>query len=869
LFMVDFSYRDVDPGMGKAVASRTVFRTTDGVEENWGDVAQRVALGNWLLDKEGQPEEFERLRDHIAMARILMSGRHLQHGDASQPSTELELYSNCSTSAASFIKFLLLLCGSGVGRSYDDELMVVDWTHLPEFHLVLDADHPDYNELGNTKIPYYSRERAEKMFNRVVEGEYDTSGRDLFWFEVPDTREGWAQILEELEVRAFQEDPTIVVLDFSGVRERGAPIGGMQGRPASGPVPLMEALHNIREMSEKAKAESWPKWKQAMYVDHYTADCVAVGGSRRAARIAIKNYNDPGIFEFINIKNKGGLWSANNSIGVDAAFWKNAAIEGTRENKVFIAACKAAYHNGSGEPGFVNLDKIQGQEDGLADYVDGAFFGDHKYQVLGKTKDEFLPKVVDRFLGMRYKFIQNPCLSSYMQVLTPEGLKRIYAVEVGDKIWSSEGWTTVLHKHDAGRKVVHEYVTEEGMLSCTAEHKVVLDGEKVLIAQAKELEFLHSKGLTPPKKVEITKVKKAGKFSTYDLTVDNASHSFWCNGFNVSNCGEIRLSALGGYCVLSDIVPFFADDLEQALDAFRAGTRALIRTNLMPALYQREVHRTNRIGVGITGMHEFAWKHFGMGFRELIADFDELIDLDIESGETSDAASWPFWNFLRQARLVVEEEADAYSEQLGLNKPHTYTTVKPAGSTSKLFGLSEGVHLPAMQEYLRWVQFDKADPLVDKYASLGYPVRREVPNYTRVSLVGFPTQPTICRLDIPREKLVTAPEATLEEQFQWLKLLEKFWLGPNGNQISFTMKYYKKDVGFDAYCESLLKNMPEIRCVSLMETSDWQVTEELYGYSPETPMVKEEYDELVSHIKAIEEVITEDDLYCEGGACPI
>lgn len=38
---------------------------------------------------------------------------------------------NCVTAAASFTLFYLLLNGSGVGRSYDDELDVVDWGKAP------------------------------------------------------------------------------------------------------------------------------------------------------------------------------------------------------------------------------------------------------------------------------------------------------------------------------------------------------------------------------------------------------------------------------------------------------------------------------------------------------------------------------------------------------------------------------------------------------------------------------------------------------------------------------------------------------------------------------------------------------------------
>ena len=59
---------------------------------------------------------------------------------------------------------------------------------------------------------------------------------------------------------------------------------------------------------------------------------------------------------------------------------------------------------------------------------------------------------------------------------------------------------------------------------------------------------------------------------------------------------------------------------------------------------------------------------------------------------------------------------------------------KPAGTTSKLFGLTEGAHLPARRQYLRWVQFKGArdgatgvwrtgsDPLLVDYEARGYPL---------------------------------------------------------------------------------------------------------------------------------------------------
>ena len=99
----------------------------------------------------------------------------------------------------------------------------------------------------------------------------------------------------------------------------------MQGRPASGPVSLLRALLNIRRQviePARTRGADLPLWEQAMLVDHHLSVEVQVGGARRAARMATKNWRDPGIFRFIRCKSEGGLWTANNSVMVDREFWQ-------------------------------------------------------------------------------------------------------------------------------------------------------------------------------------------------------------------------------------------------------------------------------------------------------------------------------------------------------------------------------------------------------------------------------------------------------------------------------------------------------------------------------------------------------------------
>lgn len=696
--------REYASGIGQAVADRTINRLKeDGTRETWGDVAHRVALGNTSLVP-GRNSEYDVMRKHLAQASLLMSGRHLQHGDENQGLRPQEVFTNCSTSAASFLLFRLLLSGSGVGTDYSDHMQIVDWAQdMPNVVVTIDPMHPD---CLTGEIKAMSLRDAEHLyrFARTVVHVVD------------DSREGWAEAVQLIEKYTYEGfSHHTLILDFSKVRHRGQPIRGMQNRPASGPGPLMEAIRKIAAV----KGSGMPQWMATMFVDHYLAECVLVGGARRAARMATKYWKDAGILDFIQLKRGGFLWSSNNSILVDAEFWAEADVEGTWAKRVYDAAIEAAYHDGTGEPGFINVDKLEFDPTGIEAYIDGSFVD--------------IPEMQD-FLAAKAR----ACLAGPYHVIT-------------------------------------------------------------------------------------------------------------------NPCGEIVLFLLGGYCVIADVVPYFAADDDDAEEAFRVATRALIRTNQMQSLYQKETKRTNRIGVGFTGLFEFALKRFGYGWHDLV----------------DEAKSQDFWLLMERFSLAVKEESVLYAHELGVTAPHTATTVKPAGTTSKLFNLSEGAHLPAMLWYLRWVQFRNGDPLIAEYQAKGYPVR-ELRSYNGTTIVGFPTKPAIVELaeelDLV-DKLVTAAQATPEEQFEWLRLLEKYWIGGSkGNQVSYTLKYEPKKVSFDEFKATILKNQPTVKCCSVMP----QINDVSYEYVPEETVTKGYFEFLTGNIEAaMNEDIDMETLKCASGACPI
>lgn len=701
--------------------------------EEWEDVARRVAIGNALLSPvEDQTKEFESLNHHLRQASLLMSGRHLQHGDETQPTRNMEVFTNCSTSAASFITFYLLLNGSGVGRCYDDDMMIVDWSYMPKVVLTIDQSHKD---VLSGEITAIDQSNAEHLY----------AGKTIHIFPVPDSREGWAKAIEKIEVMAFEKTykDDVLIIDFSGVRPRGSPIAGMQNRPASGPGPLMTAIANMARVRDAVHKP----WRQTMYIDHYLAECVLVGGARRAARMSTKTWRDPDVLEFVNVKRGGFLWSSNNSVTVDKEFWRyvrEQSPEWKGETKrtgiifpqykhaldVFNAISQAAYNDGTGEPGFINQDMLTQNDTGLDTYKKVArFIGSSKYE-LEKETNKLSEALAGAMVGKKLNMITNPC-------------------------------------------------------------------------------------------------------------------------------GEIALNVLGGYCVIADVVPYHAQTDEDAEDAFRTATRALIRTNTMDSLYRLEVLRTNRIGVGMTGIHEYAWKRFGLGWKDLV----------------DEAKSQDFWSMLSRFKRAVVDEAEKYSRKIGVNIPHTNTTIKPAGTTSKLFLLTEGAHLPSMREFLRWVQMRNDDPLIRQYESLGYPVRK-LKVYAGTTIVGFPTRPEICKLGMG-DKLVTAAEATPEEQYEYLRLLEKYWIHgteeevETGNQVSYTLKYNPKVVSYEQFRTVLLEQQSTVRCCSVMPQTD--TDESAYEYLPEHPVTKHEYEQIVNTIRddEIKEDVGQEHVDCSSGACPI
>ena len=122
--------------------------------------------------------------------------------------------------------------------------------------------------------------------------------------------------------------------------------------------------------------------------------------------------------------------------------------------------------------------------------------------------------------------------------------------------------------------------------------------------------------------------------------------------------------------------------------------------------------------------------------------------------------------------------------------------------------------------------------------------------------------------DLMGDALTTAADVTPTDQYTWLRLLEKHWLGGEGknNQVSYTLKYDPETVNYSQFTELVLKNQPMVRACSVMP----QINESAYAYVPEEAISREQYEELISNIDRFDkEAVDSELLSCESGACPI
>ena len=245
-------------------------------------------------------------------------------------------------------------------------------------------------------------------------------------YVVPDSIEGWSLALDELMMSYFNGTEKIR-FDYSLIRPKNSLIANRFLAP--GHEPLKRSIEIIEGLIDSYLGDNTETKLHSVIVYDiicHASDAVLAAGLRRSALICLFDKDDEGM-----INSKTGDWYITHP---QRGRSNNSAVlvrgEYTEEEYQFFAQRIKEF----GEPGFLIVDD-------------------------------------DRFCT-------NPCQPKWATVLTPKGIRTLGDVSIGDKIWSEEGWTTVINKWSTGIKDVFSYKTTGGEFVGTEDHRLVSNGIK-------------------------------------------------------------------------------------------------------------------------------------------------------------------------------------------------------------------------------------------------------------------------------------------------------------------------------------------------------------------------------------------------------
>ena len=301
--------------VGYPVFKRTYARAMeDGKTEEWQDTVERVIKAcNEQLGCDFGPIEQDQIRHMMLNLKGTVAGRFLwQLGTATVDRLGLPSLQNCAFVVVDdpirpfTWAFEMLMLGSGVGFNIQRENVY----QLPKVKSKVEVTRCDVNDAD---------------------------------FIVPDSREGWVELLKRtLEASFFTGESFTFATHL--IRSKGSPIKGFGGT-ASGPEDLVWGMQEINKILNKHAGQRLSP-VDCLDIMNIIGRIVVAGNVRRSAQIALGDSDD---IEYLRAKrwDLGGIpnWRAmsNNSVicsdisQLPDEFWEG--------------------YNGNGEPyGLINLD---------------------------------------------------------------------------------------------------------------------------------------------------------------------------------------------------------------------------------------------------------------------------------------------------------------------------------------------------------------------------------------------------------------------------------------------------------------------------------------------------------------------------------
>lgn len=313
----------------------------------------------------------------------------------------------------------------------------------------------------------------------------------------------------------------------------------------------------------------------------------------------------------------------------------------------------------------------------------------------------------------------------------------------------------------------------------------------------------------------------------FDITVDGNHHTFWCNGFNVSNCVEACLEDRE-LCNLCELYPARHESPDEFIDTIKYAFMYSKTVTLIPTHDKKTnavIMKNRRIGISMTGIEQAITK---FGKRKFLIEFCDLGYRELKKWDKT------------------------YSNWLGIPRSKRLTVVKPSGSVSLLAGATPGIHKPIYLKYIRYVKFDSYDPLLVALEKAGYIIEDDFTSTNSTS--------KFCLFPVEDKTPVryTEQSTNIWEQFQLTADMQKWWADQS---VSVTIKFSQDEVNEIKDCLETYED--QLKSVSLLSktghgyiqapytlvSNDFPKEEDRYKDGHRVIWTEKEFEEYVKKIK--------------------
>lgn len=220
---------------------------------------------------------------------------------------------------------------------------------------------------------------------------------------------------------------------------------------------------------------------------------------------------------------------------------------------------------------------------------------------------------------------------------------------------------------------------------------------------------------------------------------------------------------------------------------------------------------------------------------------------------------------------IVKEENARVAELIGINPAARTTTVKPAGTTSSLLGVSSGIHAWHSKKYIRNIQCSVGDDLYI-YFFVHHPELVKLMDYQPGSaVIGIPIEAPSSAITREEETAIDFLERVKRFNLEWVRTGHN--KGPNYNNVSATCNI--KDEEWEDAGEWMWVNKDSYSGISVLpydggtyvDAPFQEVTEE--EFERRMQLILENPIDLTRIVEDTDNTNLSGEIACSGGQCEL